>query len=215
MLAIFSHDHLVARQWSAAPVLGDMGEQPVLHLVPLAGARRKMVDGNGQADFVGEALQFDLPKARAWTIAAASIGGDQQLGGVGVGRTPHALPPTANTGRDEGGGIVVDADVDPAFVADQVVNTVGPHLAQFRQDEVVDAHRLRLPFGLPLTTAIFEIANQLFSESLPVKLSRVQSEAKFLQVFWMARQYESQDERLHKGSGCTECLRDRFCKRSL
>jgi hypothetical protein len=37
-------DHLVAGQWPAPPVDGDVGEQPVLDLVPLRRARRVVAD---------------------------------------------------------------------------------------------------------------------------------------------------------------------------
>jgi hypothetical protein len=39
-----AHDGLVGGQWSAAPVDGDLGEQPVLDLVPFAGAGRVVAD---------------------------------------------------------------------------------------------------------------------------------------------------------------------------
>jgi hypothetical protein len=40
----------------AAPVLGDKGEQAVLYLVPLAGARRQMGDRDGDSEFVGHSF---------------------------------------------------------------------------------------------------------------------------------------------------------------
>ncbi len=40
----------------ATPVLGDEREQAVLDLVPLAGPRRQMTDGDRESDFVDEAL---------------------------------------------------------------------------------------------------------------------------------------------------------------
>ena len=54
-------DGLVADQRFAAPVLGDEGEKLVLDLVPLAGPRRQMTDGDGHAKFSGERLEFSLP----------------------------------------------------------------------------------------------------------------------------------------------------------
>ena len=42
-------DHLVAHQRPAAPVLGDEAEQPMLDLVPLAGARREVADRERQS----------------------------------------------------------------------------------------------------------------------------------------------------------------------
>src|SRR5215510_14575583 len=39
-----AHDRLVVSQRLAAPIRGDEGKEPVLHLVPFAGARRKVAD---------------------------------------------------------------------------------------------------------------------------------------------------------------------------
>ena len=39
-----THDHSQARQRPTAPVLADKGKQPVLNLVPFAGARREVAD---------------------------------------------------------------------------------------------------------------------------------------------------------------------------
>ena len=50
----------------------------MLDAVPLAGAGRVMGDADGQAGFVGELLQLDLPEAQAGAIAAAAVGGDEQ-----------------------------------------------------------------------------------------------------------------------------------------
>jgi hypothetical protein len=54
-------DDQVANQWLAAPVLSDEGKQPMLYFVPLAGAGRDMTDGDLNAKFVGQHLQFTLP----------------------------------------------------------------------------------------------------------------------------------------------------------
>ena len=51
--AIEIHDHLMTDERFAPPVLADEGEQTVLDLVPLAGSRRQVADGNPQASFVG------------------------------------------------------------------------------------------------------------------------------------------------------------------
>src|SRR5580692_12793463 len=48
----------VADQRLATPVLGDEGEQPMLYLVPLAGAGWDMTDRDLDSKFVGRHLQF-------------------------------------------------------------------------------------------------------------------------------------------------------------
>src|SRR5262245_40664659 len=78
------NDHLVGNQGFAPPVLGDKREEPMLNLVPLAGAWRQMANGNRQFEFIGELLQFDFPEPEAIAITAATIGHDEQRGGVGI-----------------------------------------------------------------------------------------------------------------------------------
>src|SRR5262249_29801122 len=46
-------------------------------------------------------------------VAAAAIGGDEQLGRVGVTRPPEVEPPLADVVYCEGGRVMVDADTHP------------------------------------------------------------------------------------------------------
>src|ERR1700730_1450808 len=46
----------------AAPIRGDEREQPVFNLVPFAGARRKVTNGNRKARFIRELLQLQFPE---------------------------------------------------------------------------------------------------------------------------------------------------------
>ena len=55
---------------------------------------------------------------------------------------------------------MINAYADPARVGRLVVDTVGDDLAQRLTGKVVDVHLLGLPLGLPLTTAITELAHQ-------------------------------------------------------
>jgi hypothetical protein len=56
------NDGLVADERFGPPVLADEGEEAVLDFVPLAGARRQMVDVDPKPDLVGQLLQFPLPQ---------------------------------------------------------------------------------------------------------------------------------------------------------
>ncbi len=47
------HNHLVRAQGAATPIVGDLGEQAVLDLVPFARSRWQMADGDGQAGLGG------------------------------------------------------------------------------------------------------------------------------------------------------------------
>src|SRR5215471_3103308 len=54
-------DCLIAYERLAAPVLSDERKQAMFDLVPFAGAGRQVAHGDGNAEFVGQFLQFDLP----------------------------------------------------------------------------------------------------------------------------------------------------------
>ena len=71
----------MADQRFGAPVVAYEGEQSVLDLVPLAGARWKVTDRDVDSDLVGQVLQLALPQPRARAIAAAAISGDEMASG--------------------------------------------------------------------------------------------------------------------------------------
>ena len=81
-------DGLVRRQRGAAPVRRDVTEEPVLDLVPLAGAGWKMTHLDGQSGLVGQLLKLMLPGAQPIPVAPARIGCDEQGRGLGVGPQP-------------------------------------------------------------------------------------------------------------------------------
>src|SRR6516165_10446184 len=87
------HYDRTTHQWPPPPVLGDVAENPVLDLVPLARPRREVTDGNPQTRLIGQTLQTDLPEPIAAAVAPPGIGRDQQLLGLRVDRTPHPNPP--------------------------------------------------------------------------------------------------------------------------
>src|SRR5262249_60143452 len=66
-------DDLVAGQRTATPVDGDLTEQAVLDLVPLARPRWEMADRNGQPQFVRQALQRHLPQPVAAPITPTAV----------------------------------------------------------------------------------------------------------------------------------------------
>src|SRR3712207_8625800 len=59
-------------------VLRDEGEQPVLDLVPFAGAGREVADAERQARLVGQPLQLPRPQPQPRAVAPPAVGGDQQ-----------------------------------------------------------------------------------------------------------------------------------------
>ena len=70
-------DSLIRRQRGTAPVRRDVTEEPVLDLVPLAGAGWKMAHLDGQSGLVGQLLELMLPGAIPISVAPARIGRDE------------------------------------------------------------------------------------------------------------------------------------------
>ena len=81
-----------------------VAEEPVLDLVPLAGAGRQVADRDGQAGLGGQGGEFGLPQAQPGAVRPATVGGDQQFAaGVGAlarmvtttsgGSSPRRTPP--------------------------------------------------------------------------------------------------------------------------
>jgi hypothetical protein len=77
-------DGLVGPQRAPAPVDRDEREQAMLHLVPLAGAGRKVADVDRYVELVGDALQLVLPDVRPVAVATPGVGGDEDLARLGV-----------------------------------------------------------------------------------------------------------------------------------
>src|SRR5215831_16190931 len=140
------------------PVAADVGEQPVLNLVPLARPRWEVGDGDGQSRAIGQLLQFPLPQAHPRTVAAAGVRRNEQRAGAGVARAPHLLPPSPDRAYREARRIVVNAYADPPRVARQVVDAIRNGLALRPHDETVhpDGHRLSL--RAPLLASVLEVA---------------------------------------------------------
>jgi len=147
--------------WLAAPVLGDEAEQAVLDLVPLAGAVREVADGDRHPDFIGELLQFHLPEPHSGTVAATSIGNDEQSIGLGIDGLPHRLPPTPDACRGKSCGVVIHAHADPTCVVGQIVNAIGIGSTQFRDEKVMHSHWFRIPFRTQFPPAVLEVAYKL------------------------------------------------------
>src|SRR5919108_5848491 len=70
------HHRLVTLQGLALPVQTDIGEHPMLDLVPFAGPRRIMAYGYGQTKLVGKLLQVILPGSTPVGVAPARISTD-------------------------------------------------------------------------------------------------------------------------------------------
>ena len=143
-----------------APVLGDVTEQPMLDLVPLAGPRREVTDAYAEVALIGELLEFQFPGPCPVAVAASGVGGDEQGRRVRVGSPTHPLPPLANRRDGEGGRIVVAPHAHPRLVSGHIVDAVRDGLPTGIRREIVDEHRFRLARWLPFPPSVLELANQ-------------------------------------------------------
>jgi hypothetical protein len=75
-----------------------------------------VADGDRQAGFGRQRGEFDLPQPYPVAVGPA-VGADQQPAGARVERAAHRLPPAAQGGDGEGGGVVVTANRHPAALA--------------------------------------------------------------------------------------------------
>ncbi len=121
--------HLSAGQRSTPPVLRDMTEHPVFNLVPFAGAGWKVTDVTDQPGFIDEFLQFQLPEPDSIAVAAATIGGDQQLLGLRINRLTHAIPPAPDRFDRKLGGVMANAHTNPSLIPVEVIDPVGQGFA--------------------------------------------------------------------------------------
>src|SRR5690242_4239143 len=70
-------DHSITDQRLRPPVLADPSKQTMFNFVPFAGSRWKMADADGEANLIGQLLQFPFPQTHAQSIASASISGEK------------------------------------------------------------------------------------------------------------------------------------------
>src|SRR5665213_2590817 len=96
----------------------------MLHLVPLAGARRKVADGNLQTRLVRQTLQLQFPETQAVSIASAAVGGDEQAAGPRIQSPAFLTPPPSDGGHRKGGRVMVCSHGDKAGVPPQIVDAV-------------------------------------------------------------------------------------------
>ena len=71
------YDRLIISKRFTAPIRGDEREQPVFNLVPFAGARWKVTDGNRKTRFIRKILQLQFPEPQPGAIATTAIRRDE------------------------------------------------------------------------------------------------------------------------------------------
>ena len=98
----------------------------MLYRIPFRASCRIVGNSDGElVDIAEVVLEGVLPGADAVGVAAAAIGEDDELGGVGVAGAACAAPPGIQVVDGEEGGVGGDADRDEAAVGERVVDAVG------------------------------------------------------------------------------------------
>src|SRR6516225_9824250 len=154
------HNHLVADQRFAAPVLADEREQSVFNFIPLTGPRWQMTDRDLQSGLVGQLLQFPFPQTHSNAVTPAGISRDQQSRRLGIGLVPHRFPPSPDALGGKGGRVMIHPHAHPSRILGHVVNPIGSRPPQFRNDKIVHTHLLRVSLRPQLPPVVFEVAHQ-------------------------------------------------------
>ena len=134
----------------------------MFNLVPFAGARWQMTDGNLQPSGVGEVLQLHLPQTRAIAIAAATIRADQQAIRLGICIPPNCLPPAVHACDRETGRVVVLSDRDRTSIAFDVIDAIGDRFAQLQVREIVDLDLFRGTLRLLIPASVLNAPTSSF-----------------------------------------------------
>src|SRR5262245_5583066 len=145
----------------ATPVHRDVREEAMFDLVPLTRTRREVTHGDGQPGSIRKPLQFPLPQADARAVAATGVGRNHERSRAGLRAATHLPPPPPNRIHREAGGVVVNPNTDPAFIAAQIVHAVRNRFAVpgITNDKVMHADAGGFAFSTPRAAAILEIAD--------------------------------------------------------
>ena len=149
----------VTVQRMTSPVGADQIEHPMLDQVPLGGPRRIVVDGDNQAEFIGQLLQFDPPQSGSIPIGTPTVGLDQQAALARIQHPPQVQPPRSDRRDRKLSRIMRRADDDIAQVMADVIDTVGNSFALGQTQKVVDMHLASLL--APLFAGLLKVADQL------------------------------------------------------
>src|ERR1035437_2358188 len=154
------HDRLIISKRLAAPIRGDEREQSVFHLVPFAGARWKVTDGNRKARFIRELLQLQFPEPQPWAVTAPAIGSDQQRPRQRIQGPAFATPPSSYGCDRECSRVMVRAHVHESGVARQIVDAIRISAGNIGRRKVVPVYFDRFLCGKPLLAAIIVVSEQ-------------------------------------------------------
>jgi len=155
------HNNAIAAERPPTPVACDMAEHPMLHLVPLTGAGRKMTDGNLETRFIRKPLQFRLPQTTTYAVTPPTLRGEQQFLGVGRGHTAHPEPPLTERRHRKLRRIMGGAHPDPPCVGRHVINAIRNALASCQARKIIRLNFFGHPLGLILSSPIGKVPDSL------------------------------------------------------
>ena len=149
-------------QRDTLPVASDVTKQTVLDLIPLTRSRRIMTDLDDQSGFVCKLLKFCQPQPCARTVAATTVGSNQQSSRGFVAFVSQSLPPAPNRGNCKFGGVVSDPDRDTRIVVPNIIHSVGNRLAQRLVRKVVCLYFDRLARATICFPGILQLSKRFF-----------------------------------------------------
>src|SRR3990170_8004019 len=157
-------DRLATSERLARPVQTDGAKQTVFNRIPLRSPGRIVGHPDRQLELVRQGLEVALPQPTARIVCAAIIGFNQQALLARVGAASHGQPPGADRGHRELSRLVRETDHHIAFVARQVVDTVGDRFPLGISGKICRQHLQRL--APPGTSWGAEVTDQLLLFSI-------------------------------------------------
>ena len=131
----------------------------MFNLVPFAGSRRKVAHHYAKPRAVRQFLKFHFPLAQPISVAASTIGCDQQLSDIGI-QPPFATPPSPNRSNRERASVVVRPHVNESAVPSHIVDAVRIGTRHSGTGKVVAIDFLRRLALAPLSALILVIADR-------------------------------------------------------
>src|ERR1700728_4382803 len=108
----------------------------MLDLVPFAGSRRVVTDGDRYPDLIRHLLQLELPRAKSISVAPSSVRADVQSPRRRVGFSPVQFPPAPDALYRKFRRIMRHSYVDYGPVLSAIVDPIGKRLAFGQAGEI-------------------------------------------------------------------------------
>ena len=134
----------------------------MLDLIPLARPRWEMTDRDGQACFIREGLQLQLPQTQPPAVAPPAVGGNQDLGGRRIEPFAFLAPPSPDGGHRKRSRVVIGPHIDKPGVAPNVVDAIGIGTRHVGRGKIVPANLPRLFRWKPLLAGVIVVADEFF-----------------------------------------------------